>query len=291
MMIVAVPNVSEGRDRSVIAAWTAIVEAQGARVLDVHSDGVHNRSVLTVAGTPEVVPLAMAELAACASSIDLVAQRGAHPRLGGLDVCPVVADRIPMETAVESAKRVGAAIAERARLPVYLYGAAATRVGNRDLPALRKGGLAALEARARWGLAPDFGPPIIDPHRGVVCVGARGPLIAFNVWLRCGIQPARRLAAQVRASGGGLPGTRALGIEMGGGLSQVSMNLIEPDTTGVDAAFAAVAEPAAAEGIEVVATEIVGLAPERYLPDPQKRAARLLLRPGRSLESALRDPS
>ena len=286
--VLAVPNVSEGRNRQRLTAWTATVEARGTFVLDLHSDAVHNRSVLTVAGRERSIPDAMASLAAGALCVDLREHSGVHPRLGGLDVCPIVDEGIGMDAAVEIARATGRTIASEAGIPVYLYAAAATRPETRELPLLRRGGLGALQGRAAAGLTPDFGPARIDVRRGVVCVGARGPLIAFNVWLRCTVTLARAVASQVRAGGGGLPATRALGLPMGEGLSQVSMNLTEPAVTGIDQAFAAVSDAARRAGAAVVGTEIVGLPPERYLPDPDGRAARLLLRPGRSLESALR---
>ena len=285
--VLAVPNVSEGRDRQAIAAWVGTVEAHGGFVLDVHSDATHNRSVLTVAGSERSIPEAMARLAAATASIDLSRHSGVHPRLGGLDVCPIVDEGIGMDAAVAIARATGHAIASEAGLPVYLYGCAATRAETRELPSLRRGGLQGLRARAAGGLLPDLGPAQIDTRRGVVCVGARGPLIAFNVWLRCTVEDARAIASRVRSSGGGLPDTRALGLAMGEELSQISMNLTRPAVTGIDDAFAAVSALAEEAGVDVVGTEIVGLPPERYLPDEDARAARLLIRPGRSLESAL----
>ena len=192
-----------------------------------------------------------------------------------------------MTDAIEAALIAAPAIAEAAELPVYLYGAAAGRDETRELPALRRGGLEGLTARAAAGLAPDFGPGTIDPQHGVVCVGARGTLIAFNIWLRGSESVARKIAAGIRTTGGGPPGVRALGVPMGAVTSQVTMNLTDPESTGIDAVFELVAGAADALGAEVTAAEIVGLVPERYMPDPDARAARLLMQPGRSLESAL----
>ena len=287
MQIVAVPNVSEGRDPARVQGLTDAVRSAGARVLDVHSDAVHHRSVLTVAGRAEDLVGSLRELARAARTIDLRTHDGAHPRLGGLDVCPIVAEGIALEQASDVARAVGRAIASDPGLPVYLYGAAAARPATAELPDLRRGGLRALARRARAGLAPDFGPREIDLRTGVVCVGARGPLIAFNVWLRCDEATARAIAGAVRTSGGGPPGVRALGLRMGPGVAQVSMNLVAPDETGIDAAFEAVARAAADRGERVLATEIVGLVASRHMPDPERRAARLLRAPGRSLESLL----
>lgn len=284
--LVAVPNVSEGRDRAAIARLAASVEGAGARVLDVHADAVHNRSVFTVSGDGPALVAGMTALARTASDIDLTQHSGVHPRLGGLDVCPFVVDGVSAEEVAEVARDAGAAIAKDAGLPVYLYGYAATRPECERLPDLRRGGLARLVERSETDLPPDFGVTPIDPRRGVVCVGARDVLVAFNVWLRADVGAARSIAREVRAALGGR-GVRALGLDLGNGLAQVSMNLTQPARAGIDHAYREVAARAAAAGIPVHATEIVGVPPERFLPDPDATAARLLLEPGRSLERVL----
>lgn len=284
--LVAVPNVSEGRDAATVAALASAVTGSGARVLDVHSDGVHNRSVITAAGGAGPLVAAMTALARAATAIDLTRHAGVHPRLGVLDVCPFVVDAEDPGPAVAGARAAGAAIAEEAGIPVYLYGYAATRPECAALPALRKGGLARLIERSETELPPDFGSTPIDPRRGVVCVGARGVLIAFNVWVRGGIEAVRRIAAGVRESLGPL-GVRTLGLDVGDGLAQVSMNLTDPARAGIDDAYREAAARAAEEGARIEATEIVGLPPERFMPDPGAEAARLLIEPGRSLERAL----
>ncbi|HEX2294533.1 MAG TPA: glutamate formiminotransferase [Actinomycetota bacterium] len=281
--LVAVPNVSEGRDAAVVARLRASVEDAGARVLDVHSDPVHNRSVVTAAAEPATLIDAMVGLAREAQSIDLSRHTGVHPRLGVLDVCPFVVDGRLAREVVDVARAAGRAIAARAGIPVYLYALAATRPECERLPDLRRGGLQALAKRSAGDLPPDFGPPTIDPRVGVTCVGARGVLIAFNVWLRADAATARGIAAEVRAELGAA-GVRALGLDAGDGLAQVSMNLTEPARAGIEEAFAAVAARARAA---VHATELVGLPPERFMPDPDAEAARLLLEPGRSLERVL----
>jgi glutamate formiminotransferase len=286
VFLVAVPNLSEGRDAESIGSFRGAVEAGGARIADVHSDPVHNRTVITAAAAPGSLVEAMARLAEAARVIDLTAHEGVHPRVGALDVCPFVVDEAPLPDVVEVARSAAASIAETGGLPVYLYGYAATRPECERLPDLRRGGLSGLIERNSRGLLPDFGPATIDPRRGVVCVGARGVLIAFNVWLRCGVTVARGIAGEVR-SRPDLVGVRALGLDLGGGRAQVSMNLTQPDRTDVDRAFGAVAELAAGAGVAIEATELVGVPPQRYLPDPDAAAARLLLTPGRSLEAAL----
>jgi len=288
MALLAIPNVSEGRDRLMVEHLGACITARGAHILDIHADARHNRAVFTTTGEPHDLVAGMVALAVQAKdSLDLTSQRGVHPRVGVLDVCPFVPHEGSIDEAVVTAQSAASSIAIEAGLPVYLYGAAATRGSARELPALRRGGLSGLMRRASEGLAPDFGPDEIDERFGVVCVGARDVLIAFNVWLRADDEVAKEIAARVRTTGGGPPGIRALGVPMGDGLSQVTMNLIEPAVTGIDEAFEVVAAGAAERGAEVTATEIVGLVPERFLPDPDATAARLLREPGRSLESVL----
>lgn len=286
MSLVAIPNVSEGRDPQKVAALAAAASAPGARVLDVHSDRGHHRSVFTVAGSTSALGTAMLRLAtACRKEIDLSLHEGLHPRLGALDVCPFVGDKDVTE-AVEAA-RAAARLIGGEGMPVLLYGAAARRPDRRELPDLRRGGLAGLIEAFIHGELPDEGPADVDPRTGVVCVGARTPLIAFNVWLRADPGLARRIAASIRASGGGLPGVRAIGLEMAGGWAQVSMNLTEPERTGIDDAFDAVQALATRSGVREIRGEIVGLPPARYMPDPGREAARRILPPGRSLEAAL----
>ena len=288
MTLLAIPNLSEGRQTDVIRGLTEAVESAGARVLDLHSDPVHNRSVITLTAEATLLPAALADLAVAATAIDLGRHEGVHPRLGSLDVCPIVPYGEPMEAAVSVARETGKAIHLATGTPIYFYGHAATRPEAKELPALRKGGLQGIIRRAGSDLPPDLGRRVIDPARGVVCVGARDVLIAFNVWLRCNVTIARKIARAVRGSEGGLPAVRSLGLEVDDSpTSQVSMNLTDPATTGIDRAFDAVAELARSEGVEVMGSEIVGLVPQPFMPDPNGRAARTLMAPGRSLETAL----
>jgi glutamate formiminotransferase / 5-formyltetrahydrofolate cyclo-ligase len=290
--LIAVPNVSEGKDEAAISHYAEEISSAGATVLDVHSDPTHNRSVYTVAGTTDALIEGTTRLAVACSKIDLSAHVGVHPRLGGLDVCPFVPQTGSMDEAISAARAAGRSIHERAALPVYLYGEAALRPDTRELPRLRRGGLPTLKQRAAGGMAPDHGTTSeIDLRRGVVCVGARGVLIAFNVWLRCEVRAAEEIAAAVRGArgdrGAGLAGLRALGLAISPGLSQVSMNIVDPELTSIDEAFQAVALNAELQKIPIIRTELVGLVPERYQPDPSAAAARLLAKPGRSLEAAL----
>ena len=281
MPLLAIPNISVGSPGDVLrSATTAVVEA-GARLLDVHSDETHDRSVLTTSADTVALVNSMASLAEACRSIDLEKHVGVHPRGGALDVCPFVPHRTSLDDAVEAAHAAGRAIATQVRAPVFFYGAAAVREEMRELPDIRRGGLQGLRRRMSEGLRPDAGPLEVDPRYGAVLVGARGPLIAFNVWLDADASVARTVAAKVREPGR----VRALGLEMGNGLSQVSMNLIAPEITSVEDAFDRIAQMTEA----ITATEIVGLVEDRFLPGPDAKVTRLLVEPGHSLESALSD--
>jgi glutamate formiminotransferase len=284
MGLIAVPNVSEGRDLQRIAVLAQEISGAGARVVDTHSDERHNRTVFTVAGDPGVLIAAMTALACAARAIDLTAHSGIHPRVGVLDVCPIVPHDSGMSEAVSVAREIAERIAGECGMPVYLYGEAARREVARELPDIRRGGLEALARRASDDLPPDHGPVQIDPRIGVVCVGARDVLIAFNVWIAATEEVARKIAQRMRNGGRGI---RALGLSIEPGISQVSMNLTKPDVAGIDDAFGAVNEIAEGLKVKIVASEIVGVPPQRYMPDPKRKAARLLKRPGRSLESVL----
>jgi len=288
MSLIAIPNLSEGRDARVIAHLSHAVPGAGASLLDVHSDEVHHRTVITAAGHVDVLVSAMTGLAERARSVlDLRTHAGVHPRVGVIDVCPFVPTHSDMDAAVEAAIIAGERIAADAGIPVYLYGEAARREQMRELPGARRAIADYVGGTSdRW--PPDIGGAAIDPRTGVACVGARGPLIAFNVWLEADVTVARAAARQVRAGDGGLIGVRALGLAMSDRLSQISMNLTRPEDAGIDAAFEVAARLARAAGVRVTRTEVVGLLPERYAPDPMKEAARLMDPPSRLLEPVLR---
>ena len=259
----AVPNFSEGRDSDVIGALGRTLAAH-ARLLDVHSDADHNRSVYTLVGTDEQIVEALVAGIACARErIDLRAHEGVHPRIGAADVVPVV-PVVPadMPRARAAALRVAARVGEELALPVFLYG----EVGGGRGPAFfRRGGPDGLQARidARE-VAPDFGPSALDPAAGGVVVGARRPLIAFNVDLAGGasVAVAREIAAVVRESGGGFPGVRALGLDLPrAGHAQVSMNVEDWEAAALHEIVAAIEREAAVRGVEVAGAELVGLMP------------------------------
>jgi glutamate formiminotransferase / 5-formyltetrahydrofolate cyclo-ligase len=259
-----VPNFSEGRDEEKVGRIVAATRAvEGVRVLDLHSDPDHNRSVLTLAGEEgAVLEAAVALATACTREIDLASQTGEHPRIGSLDVLPFV----PLEGAtLEDTARLARSAGQRIGslgLPVYLYEAAATAPHRRNLADVRRGGYEGLAARMGNPLwQPDYGPPELDPHKGAVAVGARPFLVAFNAYLDTGdVNVARAVARKVRERGGGPPGVKALGLEVGG-RAQVSMNLTDLDTTPIPIALEAVRSAAAEHGASVEYTELVGLAP------------------------------
>jgi glutamate formiminotransferase / 5-formyltetrahydrofolate cyclo-ligase len=260
----AVPNFSEGRDPAKISRVADSVRAvPGVRVLGLHSDPDHNRSVLTFAGEEDAVLEAGVALAqACASEIDLRSQTGEHPRMGSLDVLPFVPlEGATLEEAVQLARRAGERIGDLG-LPVYLYEAAATAPHRHDLADIRRGGYEGVAARMRDPLwRPDYGPPALDPRRGAVAVGARPFLVAFNAYLDTDdVSIAKAVARKVRERDGGLPGVKALGLEVGD-RAQVSMNLTDLERTPIPVALEAVRSEAARHGVSVESTELVGLAP------------------------------
>ena len=260
-MLEAVPNFSEGRDRSVVDSLRDALSSP-ARLLDVHVDADHHRSVFTLVGEPEeLVETLLAGIGAARERIDLRRHDGAHPRIGAADVVPIVPIRPEdMERAKATASALASRIGDELGLPVFLYGELAPGRG----PAFfRRGGPEELQRRIDAGeLAPDFGPERLDEHAGGVIVGARRPLIAFNVNLRGELEAARAVAAVVRETGGGFPGVRALGLDLPrAGVVQVSMNVEDWEAAALHEIVARVEAEAATHGAAVVGSELVGLMP------------------------------
>jgi glutamate formiminotransferase len=262
----AVPNVSEGRDReSVDEIGRAL--SSSARLLDVHSDPDHHRSVYTLAGEAEgLVDALVAGTARALELVDLRRHEGAHPRVGVVDVVPLVP--VPPETmnrAAEAALTVAGRLGSELGLPVFLYG----EVGRQRRPVFfRRGGLAELVRRLETGeIQPDAGPRRIDPRSGAALVGARGPLVAYNVELETGdVGIAREIASVVRESGGGMPGVQAIGLYLAhSGRAQVSMNVLDLERSPVHEVFARVRSEAAERGVGVHGGELVGLVPASVL--------------------------
>lgn len=258
----SVPNFSEGRD-PVLVGLIGREIAERARLLDIHTDPDHNRSVFTLVGhDTEVVDALLAAIAVARARIDLRKHEGVHPRIGAADVVPLVPVRPEdMERACTAARTLAERIGGELELPVFLYG----ELGEGRGPAFfRRGGPAELQRRVDRGeLAPDFGPSRLDPAAGGVIVGARRPLIAFNVNLAgASAEVAREIAAVIRERGGGFPGVRALGLDLtSAGKAQVSMNVEDWETASLHEILAAVEREARARGVEIEESELVGLMP------------------------------
>ena len=259
-LLEAVPNFSVGRDRAVLAAIHAAIEGH-ARVLDVHADADHNRSVFTCVGAADgLVDGLEAGIAVAAERIDLAAHEGVHPRVGAADVVPIVrfrkGDPEPARVAHALGERIG-----RRGIPVLGY----AELGDGRRPAaFRAAGTDALAAKLAGGeIVPLYGPARLHPSAGAVLLGVRPPLVAFNVDLRTDdVEVARAIAATVRERDGGLPGVQALGLRLAGtGRAQVSMNLIDVAATPLHVVVAEVARLAAERGVEVERAELVGLMP------------------------------
>jgi glutamate formiminotransferase len=256
----SVPNFSEGREKTTIDAIGAAL-AEHARLLDVHSDPDHNRSVFTLVGSEaELVDALVAGVSVARERIDLRRHEGAHPRIGAADVVPLVPIR-PND--MDRARRTALAVAEGLGglgLPVFLYGELAPGRG----PAFfRRGGPEELQRRLDAGeLQPNYGPARLDERAGAVVVGARRPLIAFNVELTGELAAAREVASLVRERDGGFPGVRALGLDLpSAGRVQVSMNVEDWEAAALDELVTTIEREARARGAEVVGSELVGLMP------------------------------
>lgn len=267
-MIEAVPNISEGQNRETVdQIAAAVASVDGVLLLHVHSDPDHNRSVFTYASESAAAlreaTLRLYEIAL--ERIDLRQHVGQHPRVGAVDVCPFVPLRgATMDDCVALARETAAEVARRFTLPVYLYEKAATAVHRIDLPAIRSGNFERFHekiADPRW--KPDFGPSTVHESGGVTIVGARVPLIAFNVQLATNrMDVAEKVARAVRGISGGLRYVRALPIDLKHkGVVQVSMNLLDYRKTPIVRAFNLVREEAARFGVEVLSSEVVGLVP------------------------------
>jgi glutamate formiminotransferase / formiminotetrahydrofolate cyclodeaminase len=266
-----VPNISEGRDVAMVAAFAATVAAiPGVGLLDHTSDPAHHRSVLTFVGDARALEEAAVALAEhAARAIDLRRHEGVHPRVGALDVVPFVPLRdVTMPDAIGLARRVGERIARAVGVPVFLYQHAATRPERRRLEVIRRGGLEGLARRMHDdGWAPDFGPATPHPAAGVTIVGARDLLVAWNLDLETDdVAIAKAIAREIRESAGGLPGLKALGLALAHrGRAQVSMNLTDFRTTPMHVVFERVEGAAGRYGTRIHDSEIIGLVPREAL--------------------------
>jgi len=275
-LIECVPNFSEGRRADVIEAIKDAVTThagEGVRLLDALPDADHNRLVLTFAGPPEAV--VKASFDACrraAELIDMNCHQGSHPRIGAADVVPLVPLRgVDMAECIELARALGRRIADEMGIPVYLYEEAALRPDRKSLVHIRRGQYEGLKEAIATDpdRLPDYGPPVLHPTAGAVVVGARWPLIAFNVNLDTSdLGTAKEIARAVRESSGGLPCVRAIGLRLEDqGRVQVSMNLTNYRVTPIHEAFEAVRREAGRRGASVVESEVVGLVPAEALAE------------------------
>jgi glutamate formiminotransferase len=279
-LLAVVPNFSEGRRADVIEAIVAALQVPGARLVYRQTDPDHNRLDTTVLGDPDSIRRsAMAGAAKAIELIDMDEHRGSHPRMGAADVIPFMPVRaVAMDEVVELARAFGKELAERLDVPVYLYDRAAMSPERASLADVRRGEYEGLrEAVARGERLPDFGPHAIG-KAGAVAVGARKPLIAFNVYLDGTDEAAAKVIARaIRESSGGLPAVRAIGFAVPerGGAVTVSMNLVDFEVTGLHAAFDAVEREASVRGMRVTTSEIVGLVPESALAEDDVAHLRL----------------
>jgi glutamate formiminotransferase len=270
-IIECIPNVSEGRRPDLVQSFVRTVRGiSGVRLLDASSDPSHNRSVLTLAG--EAAPLKAAVLALFAKatgSIDLREHRGEHPRLGAVDVVPFVPiEGVAMDECVALARETAAEVATRFEVPVFLYEEAATQPTRRNLEDIRRGefeGLAAKMTSPEW--APDFGPARPHPTAGASVIGARMPLIAYNINLATDrLDVAKKIASAIRHSSGGFRFVKAIGIALEDRqIVQVSINLTNFEKTPIHRVLEAVRREAARYGVTVLESEIIGLTPEAAL--------------------------
>lgn len=293
-IIECVPNVSEGRRTDVVEALVAAARVPGVRVLDYSSDPSHNRSVLTLAG--DAAPLKAAVLALferATAAIDLRTHRGEHPRLGAVDVVPFVPiEGVTMADCVALARETAAGVAERFGVPVFLYEEASSNPARKNLEDIRRGefeGLADKIARPEW--KPDFGPAAPHPSAGASVIGARMPLIAYNINLATDrLDVAKKIAAGIRQSSGGFRFVKAMGLTLEDRkVVQVSMNLTNYEKTPIYRVFEVVRREAARYGVNVLESEIVGLVPAAALVATAEYFLQLEgFTPGQVLETKLR---
>ncbi|MEO8347395.1 MAG: glutamate formimidoyltransferase [Acidobacteriota bacterium] len=270
-VIECVPNISAGRDPSVVSEIAeAVRDAPGVRLLDVSSDPSHNRSVLTFVGDEEGVREGVRALfAAAIPRIDLTRHSGEHPRMGAVDVVPIIPLRgTTLERCVALSREIGAEIAERHGVPVYLYEDSATSERRRNLAEVRKGqfeGFAEKMKAPEW--KPDFGPDAPHPTAGAVAVGARAPLIAYNINLgTTDLAVADRIAKAIRHLGGGFRYVKAMAVELADrGQVQVSINMTNYRKSPLHRVFECVRSEAERHGVPIVGSEIVGLCPAEAL--------------------------
>jgi glutamate formiminotransferase/glutamate formiminotransferase/formiminotetrahydrofolate cyclodeaminase len=271
-LVECVPNFSEGRDQGILHALIdGVTSTAGVALLDHSMDADHHRSVLTFCGSPDgIIEAAFRAVRVATELIDLRTHVGVHPRIGATDIVPFIPIRgTTMHDCIQLAKRLGERVGRELGIPVFLYERAAGRADHVLLEAVRRGGLDGLAFRMESdpGWIPDFGPPRLHQSAGAIAIGARPPLIAYNVNLRSTeVEQARSIARAVRYSSGGLPSVKAIGVALSSrGMVQVAMNLTDYLVTPILTAFQIVKAEAAKRGIEVAGSELVGLVPQAAL--------------------------
>ena len=281
-LVECVPNFSEGRKPETVQSIAgAILAVETACVLDTHIDPDHNRSVITFVASPErIVDAAVQAVKRASELIDMRTHQGEHPRLGATDVLPFVPiEGVTMDDCVRLAHAAGGRIAHGLSIPVYYYERAALRPDRTNLEDVRRGALELLREQISTHPErdPDEGLPMVHETAGAIAVGARPFLIAFNVVLRSDdITIARRIAKTIRARNGGLPFLKALGFRLATrNRVQVSMNLVNYEVTGMDAAYQAIKREAEILGVEIDSAEIVGLVPRAALDRDAEYFAKL----------------
>lgn len=270
-IIESVPNFSEGvRNKVIQDIVNSVKKVKGIRVLDISSDQDHNRSVLTMVGDEEGLKEAIIALfTKAAEHINLTKHKGEHPRMGAVDVVPFIPIKgVTMEDCVDLSRQIGSLVGEQFNIPVYLYEESASRPERRNLPTIRKGQFEGFFEKIKepdW--KPDFGPQEVHPTAGVVAIGARMPLIAYNVYLSTdNIDIADKIARAVRHISGGLRYVKALGMMIEERrLTQVSMNLVNYKKTPIYRVFELIKAEARRYGVQIVDSEIVGLVPNEAL--------------------------
>lgn len=269
-VIECVPNFSEGRNHDTVDALAAAVrEVSGVRLVNISADPDHHRSVLTFLGEPDAVAEAAFRCARVAvERIDLRSHQGVHPRIGAVDVMPFIPLRnVQMSECVQIARETGHRIARELHVPVYFYENAALPGKPVDLPTIRRGGFEKWAGRPLTGSrAPDTGPSFLHPTAGAAVVGARGPLIAFNINLDTDrVEVAQHIASTIRRERSHiaqLTGVRALGLFLASrGIAQVSLNLTKPERSPLWWVVEYVSKLAAEQGVQILETELIGVAP------------------------------
>lgn len=292
--IECVPNFSEGRNQETIDALAqAVNRTPGVKLLDVSADVDHNRCVLTLMSSPErIIDGALAVAEEALRRIDLRRHEGIHPRIGAVDVVPFIPfGEASMTDAVEVAHRFGHEFAKKTGVPVYFYGEAALSVSRRQLPHIRRGGHEGLEAKLKepdW--YPDAGEPVFHDRWGATAVGARIPLVAFNVNLdSTDLTLARDIACAIRESSGGFPAVKAIGLFLASKKkAQVSMNLTDYRQTSLRTVYEYIRKQARCCGVDILHSELIGLIPRDAMNDVTPEYLKLIdFSEGRIIESHL----